>query len=88
MRKVSSEILKIAKAEPVPVGEGSMCVVVKRDGAASPESRTASRAKGHSRNPGGPVGSVEVVNDGGIARGITGVLRRAETGSRTGSYYR
>ena len=88
MRIVSPEILKIAEAEPVPEGEGSMCAVVKRDGAAPSGSRAASRAKGHPWNPGGPVGSVEVVSDGGIARGATGVLCRAETGSRTGSYYR
>ena len=88
MRIASPEILKVAEAEPVPEGEGSMCAVVRRDGTAPSGSRTASRAKGHPWNPGGPVGTVEMVNDGGVARGATGVLRRAETGSRTGPYYR
>ena len=88
MRKVSPETLKFAEAEPVPDGEGSMCVVAMRDSVAPPGSRTASRGKGYSRNPGGPAGSVETVNDGGVARGATGALRRAEAGSRTGSYYR
>ena len=88
MRKVSFESKLIAEAEPVVNGEGSTCMVAMRDQAAPPESRTASCTKGHLRDPGDPVGSVRMVSDGGIARGQTRARRRAETGSRTGSYYR
>ena len=88
MRVVSLEILKIAEAELFPYSEGRVCAVVTRDGVAPPGSRTASRAKGRLRNPGGPVGSVELVADGGAGRGKTRALLRAEAGSRTGSYYR
>lgn len=88
MRTTSPEILKFAEAEPIPDGEGSMCVVAMRDSVAPPGSKAASRTNGHPWNPGGPAGSVETVNDGDAARGATGALRRAEAGSRTGSYYR
>ena len=58
MRKVSRENDKVAKAERVVYRAGSMCAVVVRDGDASPGSRTASRAKGRRREPGGPAGSI------------------------------
>jgi len=73
------------EAEAVPVAEGSMCAVAKRDGDAPPGSKAASRTKGHHWDPGDPTGAVGMVADGGGAQGQTGVLRRAEVGSRTGS---
>jgi hypothetical protein len=85
VRVVSLESQKMAEAELLPVNEGSMCAVAKREGAAPPGSWTASRTKGHFRNPGGPAGSIGLVADGGVAQGRTGALRRAEAGSRTGS---
>jgi hypothetical protein len=88
MRVVSLEIVKIAGAELFPYSEGRVCAVDMRDGVAPPGSRTASRAKGRLRNPGGPVGSVGLVADGGAEQGKTRALLRAEAGSRTGSYYR
>lgn len=69
----------------VPVSEGSMSIVEKRDGATPPGSETASRTKGRYRNPGGPAGATGLVAGGGVAQGRTGVRRRAEAGSRTGS---
>jgi hypothetical protein len=85
---VSPEIVNVVEADAVPKVEGRVCAVVKRDGDAPPGSWTASRSKGRHRNPGGPVGSVAMVGDGGAVRGESGVLRRAEAGSRTDSYYR
>lgn len=87
MRVVSLEIVKIAEAELFPYSQGRVCVVDKRDGVAPPGSRTAPRAKGRLRNPGDPVGSVDLVVDGGAGRGETRATLRAEAGSRTGSYY-
>jgi len=80
---VSPEIVNVVEAETVPVVEGRVCAVAMRDGDAPPGSWTASRSKGCHRNPGGPAGSVALVGDGGAARGESGVLRRAEAGSRT-----
>jgi len=88
VRKVSFERVMVVGAEPIVNGEGSMNVVAMRDGAAPPESGTASRTKGHHRNPGDPVGSVGLVTGGGNVRGQTEARRRAETGSRIGPYYR
>ena len=85
MQEVSLEMLNVAKAEWVPVHEGSTCAVAMRDGDASPGSWAASRTKGRHRNPRGPVGSLGMVADGGVARGKTEARRRAETGSRIGS---
>jgi len=85
VREVSSERSKVVGAEPVANGEGSMCAIAMRDGVTPPESGTTSRTKGHGREPGGPVGSAGLVSGGGVVRGKTGVRRRAETGSRTGS---
>ena len=61
---VSSEMVNVVEAECVPIHEGSMCIVGMRDGVAPPESWTASRTKGHFRNPGDPAGSVGVVATG------------------------
>jgi len=83
-RAESPERVKVVEAEAVPVAEGSMCAVAKRDGDAPPGSQAASRTKGHHRDPGDPIGAVEVVSDGGKARGQTGVPYRAEVGGRTG----
>ena len=58
VRVGSLESQKIAEAEFFPVNEGSMCAVAMRDGAAPPGSWTASRTKGHLRNPGVPAGSI------------------------------
>ena len=85
MRVCSLERVKIAEAELVPVSEGHVCAIVTRDGDAPPGSWTASRAKGHLWDPGDPVGSVGLSTGGGAERGKTEALRRAETGSRTGS---
>ena len=82
---VSSEMLNVVEAEWVPVHEGSMCIVDTRDGVAPPGSWTASRTKGHLRNPGGLAGSVGLVPDGGALQGTTGAPHRAEAGSRTDS---
>jgi len=85
VRVTSLEILKIAEAELFLYSEGRVCAVDTRDGDAPPGSRTASRAEGRFRNPGGPVGSANMVAGGGAERGKTRALLRAETGSRTGS---
>ena len=61
------------EAEAVPVAEGSMCAVARRDGDAPPGSQAASRTQSHRRDPGDPIGTVGVVADGGEARGQTGV---------------
>ena len=42
---LSLEMWKIAKAECVPVHEGSTCVIVMRDDVASPGSKAVSRMK-------------------------------------------
>lgn len=63
--------MNVVEAEAVPVAEGSMCAVVKRDGDAPPGSWATSRTKGHHWNPGGPTGAVGVVADGGATRGTT-----------------
>jgi hypothetical protein len=77
--------MQVVEAEAVPVAEGRMCAVAKRDGDAPPGSKAASRTKGHQRDPGGPTGAVGMVADGEGAQGQTGVLPRAEVGRRTGS---
>jgi len=77
--------MKVVEAEAVPVAEGRMCAVATRDGDAPPGSQAASRTNGHHRDPGGPIGAVGMVADGGGAQGQTGVLHRAEVGRRTGS---
>jgi hypothetical protein len=77
--------MNVVEAEAVPVAEGRMCAVAMRDGDAPPGSQAASRTKGHHRDPGDPTGAVGVVTDGEGAQGQTGVLHRAEGGSRTGS---
>ena len=87
MRVVSLESWKVVEAETVLSVEGRVCTVAKRDGDAPPGSRTASRAKGQGRNPGGPAGAVGMVTDGGVARGRTEASRRAEAGSRIDPYY-
>lgn len=75
----------VAEAEPVNIGEGSMCVVVgRRDDVAPPGSEATSRMKGYLRDWRGPVGSAGRVTGGGERRGTTRALRRAEIGSRTG----
>ena len=83
MRAESSARVKVVEAEAVPVAEGSMCAVAMRDGDAPPGSQGASRTKSHRRDPGGPIGTVGVVADGGEARGQTRVPHRAEVGRRT-----
>ncbi len=85
MRVVSPEIVNVVKADTVPMVEGRVCAVVRRDGDAAPGSWTASRSKGCHRNPGGPAGSVAIVGDGGEVRGENRALSRAEAGSRTNS---
>jgi|SRR5208283_2717161 hypothetical protein len=85
VRVVSPEIVNVVEAETIPVVEGRVCAIAMRDGDAPPGSWAASRAKGCHRNPGGPVGSVTKVGDGGDARGKNEALRRAEAGSRTDS---
>jgi hypothetical protein len=85
VQEVSLEMLNVAKAEWVPVHEGSMCIVDMRDGDASPGSWSASRTNGRYRNPRDPVGSGGVVAAGDDARGKTEVRHRAETGGRIGS---
>lgn len=85
MRAGSPERMQVVEAEAVPVAEGRMCAVAKRDGDAPPGSKAASRTKGHHRDPGGPTGAVGMVADGEGAQGQTGVLPRAEVGRRTGS---
>jgi len=61
VRECSLESVKIAEAELVLDSEGSMWVVVTRDGLAPPGSRTASRMEGRLRNPGGPAGAIGAV---------------------------
>ena len=62
--------MKIVEAEAVPVAEGKMYSVAKRDGDAPPGSRATSRMKGQHRDPGDPVGTIGEVIDGGVsARG-------------------
>src|SRR5213594_660011 len=80
VRAVSPERMKVVEAEAVPVAEGRMCAVAKRDGDAPPGSQAASRTKSHLRDPGDPIGTVGVVADGGEARGQTRVPHRAEGG--------
>jgi len=69
-------------------GEGNMCAIDMRDGDAPPGSWSTSCMRGHSRDPRGPAGTIVLASDGGVAQGKTRALRRAEAGSRTGSYYR
>jgi len=66
---LSLERWKIAKAECVPVHEGSTCVIVTRDDVASPGSKAGSRMNSIRRNMRGPTGSAELVSggDGGEA---------------------
>jgi hypothetical protein len=85
VRAGSPERMQVVEAEAVPVAEGRMCAVAKRDGDAPPGSKAASRTKGHHRDPGGPTGAVGMVADGRGHKGQTGVLSRAEVGRRTGS---
>ena len=85
MRKVSLEISDVVEAETVMEVEGCMCAVARRDGDAPPRSRTASRAEGRRRNPGGPTGATGLVARGGALQGKTIVMHRAEVGSRTRS---
>jgi hypothetical protein len=85
VQEVSPEKLNVAEAECVPAHEGFMCAVDMRDGDAPPGSWSASCTNGVCRNLGEPIGSGDDVVVGGAARGVTGVLRRAEIGSRTGS---
>lgn len=82
MRVVSLESWKVVEAETFRDVEGRVCAVVKRDGDAPPGSWAASRTKGRRWNPGGPAGAIGMVADGGVARGRTKALRRAEVGSR------
>ena len=82
VRAVSPERVKVVEAETVPVVEGHVCAIAKRDGDAPPGSRTASRTNSHHRDPRGPVGAVGIVADGDVSRGTTEARRRAETGSR------
>jgi hypothetical protein len=82
VRIVSPESWKVAEAETVLSVEGRVCAVGKRDGDAPPGSWVASGTKGRRRNPGGPAGAIGMVADGGVARGRTEALRRAEVGSR------
>jgi hypothetical protein len=83
----SPERLNVVEAETIPCVEGIMCTVAMRDGVAPPGSWTAPCTKGLSRNLGEPAGAVGEYADGGTAQGLTRALRRAEAGSRTGSYY-
>src|SRR3989449_9400802 len=64
VRAESPERMKVVEAEAVPVAEGSMCAVAKRDGDAPPGSQAASRTKSRLRDPGDPTGAVGVVTDG------------------------
>jgi len=73
VRAESPERMKVVEAEAVPVAEGSMCAVAKRDGDAPPGSQAASRTKSRLRDPGDPIGTVGVAAAGGEARGQTGV---------------
>src|SRR6266545_6433348 len=45
VRAGSPERMKVVEAEAVPVAEGRMCAVAKRDGDAPPGSKAASRTK-------------------------------------------
>ena len=83
--RASPESCKVAEAELIPYSEGSMGIVARREDVAPPGSWITSRMEGHLRNPGGPTGSLGLVAEGGVAQGRTGVRRRAEVGSRTGS---
>jgi hypothetical protein len=83
VRKGSPERLNVVEAETVPVVEGHVYAVVRPDGDAPPGSWIASRTNGRRRDPGGPIGSVGLVADGGSSRGKTEVASRAEVGSRT-----
>ena len=85
---MSLEMWKFAKAECVPVHEGSTCVIVMRDDVASPGSKAASRMESIHRNMRGPTGSARLVSGGGGRQGDAVAVVRAEVGSRTGSYYR
>ena len=82
---LSHESWKIAEAECVRVHEGSMCVIVMRDGVAPPGSKAASRMEGKHWNMRGPTGSAGMVSGGGCQQGTAGVDIRAEVGSRTGA---
>ena len=82
---MSLEMWKIAKAERVPVLEGSTCAIAMRDGVASPGSKAASRMNSIHRNMRDPTGSAGLVSGGGWKRGDAGAATRAEVGSRTGS---
>jgi hypothetical protein len=88
VRMVSPERLNVVEAETVPVVEGHMYAVARRDGDAPPGSWVASRTKGRRRDPGDPTGAVGNVADGDSSRGKTEAANRAEFGSRTCPYYR
>jgi hypothetical protein len=82
---LSLEMWKIAKAECVPVHEGSTWVIAMRDDIASPGSKAASCMNSIRRNMRDPTGSARLVSGGGWRRGVAGATVRAEVGSRTGS---
>ena len=82
---LSLERWMIAEAEWVPNHEGSMSIVVRRDGAAPPGSKAVSRMEGKRWNMRSPTGSAGLVSGGGRTRGKAGAFARAEVGSRTGS---
>jgi hypothetical protein len=85
---LSLERLNVAEAECVPVHEGSMCTVDRRDGDAPPGSKARPRMKSNHRNMRGPTGAAGLVSGGGGRRGIAEAVVRAEVGSRTDPYYR
>src|SRR5258706_1467342 len=80
VRVVSPERVNVVEAETVPVVEGQVCAIAKRDGDAPPGSRTASRTNSHHRDPRGPIGSVGVVAGGGGSGRESQTKRRAEVG--------
>src|SRR5258708_12427393 len=86
-RVVSPERVNVVEAETVPVVEGQVCAIAKRDGDAPPGSRTASRTNSHHRDPRGPIGSVGVVAGGDVSRGTTQTQPPAQIGSPVHPYY-
>ena|SRR6266849_8236594 len=83
MQDDSPERVNVVEAETVPVVEGHVYVLVMQEDDAPPGSLTASRVKGHRRDPGDPIGAVGIDADGDVSRGKTEATRRAEVGSRT-----
>jgi len=79
------ERMNVAEAECVPVHEGSMCTVVRRDGDAPPGSKAKPRMEGGHRNMRDPTGTAGLVSSGGGRRGKSEAVIRAEVGGRTGS---